>query len=199
MDPATALLIGGSLFKFFGGLFAGQGAKRAGRMEADRLNFNAEIAELQAQDAEQRGVDAAGKQRAVTRQVIGTQRAGFAAQNVDVNVGSAIDVQADAALLGELDARTIEHNAAREAWGYRATAIDRRLAANVAKQTGQAQGNAAIVGAAGTLISDVGLLADKYGWGKPKTSQPQPQASRGSSWLNPAATDLALSRMNPAA
>jgi hypothetical protein len=161
------LLGAGAALKFIGGIISGKGAKEAGRLEQERLNFNADIADLQAADAEQRGVEAVSNQRAATRQVIGTQRAGYAAQNVDVHVGSAVDVAADAALLGELDAQTIQRNAEREAWGYRAQAVDRRMAGNVARQSGNSQGNAAYFGAAGTLISDASLLADKYG-PKPK-------------------------------
>jgi hypothetical protein len=157
----------------FGGIMAGRAAKRAGKAEAERLEYNADIADLQAADALQRGVDAAGKQRAVTRQVIGTQRAGFAGQNVDVNVGSAVDVQADAALLGEHDAQQITANAEREAWGYRVEAVDRRLAARNARQNGNAAGNAAYFQTAGTLMTGTGLLAEKYGWPPPKpTSTP---------------------------
>lgn len=164
----------GAGLQFLGGIIAGRGAKNTGKLEHERLNFNAAIADLQAADAEQRGVDAAGKQRATTRQVIGTQRAGYAAQNVDIHVGSAVDVAADAALLGELDAQTIQRNAEREAWGYRAQAENLRMAGEVARQSGNSQGNAAYVGAAGTLMTNATLLADKYGFKKPPTPSPSP-------------------------
>lgn len=153
----------GAGLKFLGGIIAGKGAKEAGRLEQQRQYFNADIADLQADDALQRGVDAVSRQRAAARQIIGTQRAGYSGQNVDVHVGSAVDVAADAALLGELDAQTIQHNAEREAWGYRVQAVDRRMAGDVARQSGNSQGNAAYFGAAGTLISEGSLLADKYG------------------------------------
>jgi hypothetical protein len=148
--------------QFLGGLFSGRAAKQAGQAEAERQNFNAQIADLQADDALQRGVDLASRQRMLTRQVVGTQRAGYGGQNVDVGVGSAVDVQADAALLGELDAKQIQFDAEREAWGYRVAAADRRLAAEVARKTGNAQGNAAYFGAAGTLLTGSALLVDKY-------------------------------------
>jgi hypothetical protein len=142
---------------------SGAAAKKAGQAEAARLEYNALIADLQADDALGRGADAVSKQRAVTRGVIGTQRAGFSGQNVDVNVGSAIDVQADAALLGEIDAQTLMHNAEREAWGYQAEALDLRIAADTARRTGAAQQSAARWGAVGsTLIGSGNLLLQKY-------------------------------------
>jgi hypothetical protein len=159
-----ALLIGGAAMKFFGSIFAGRAAKKAGQMEQDRQEYNAKIADLQAGDAIQRGVDASAKQRLATRQLIGTARAGFAAQNVDVSVGSALDVQADMALLGEIDAHQITANAEREAWGYEVQAVDRRMAGAIARQTGNAQGNAAYFGAVGGALTDAGGLATRYGF-----------------------------------
>ena len=118
---------------------------------------------MQARDALGRGAEAASRQRAVTRGVIGTQRAGYAGQNVDVGVGSAIDVQADAALLGELDAQTLIQNAEREAWGYKVEGADRRMAADVARKGGAAQASAITWGAAGsTLTGASSLLLQRY-------------------------------------
>jgi hypothetical protein len=172
VDPFTLFLIGGAAVKFLGGIFQGRAAKRAGKAEGERLDFNADVSELQAADALGRGYEATSRQRSLTRQVIGQQRAGFAGQNVDVTVGSAVDVQADAALLGELDAQQIQQNAEREAWGYQVGALDQRFAAENARKNGNAAGNAAYFGAVGTLMTDTALMADKYGWGKPKPQAP---------------------------
>lgn len=49
---------------------------------------------------------------------MGAIKAAEAAGNVDVNSGSAVDVQSSAAALGELNAITIRGNAAKEAYGY---------------------------------------------------------------------------------
>jgi hypothetical protein len=90
--------------------------------------------------------------------LIGTQRAGFAGQNVDVGQGSPTDVQGDAAYLGELDALKIRNNAAREAWGYRVQAQNARMGGQNAQTASQ-------YGAAATLIGGgISLLASRYGW-----------------------------------
>lgn len=121
--------------------------------QADKLyQRNAQIAEIQAKDALARGRVEAKRARRQTEQVIGAQRTGFAAQGVDVNRGSALDIQADAAYLGELDALTIRNNAAKEAWGYRTQADDLRFQGAVAKQEGQFGAFKTIIGAGGSML-----------------------------------------------
>src|SRR5688500_10743213 len=96
---------------------AGQAQQRAAESQAALADYNAAIADLQAKDAVERGAIEAGKFRARTRGLIGEQVAGFAAGNIDVGFGSAVDVQAGAAFAGELDALPGRTDASREAWG----------------------------------------------------------------------------------
>lgn len=79
---------------------------------------NADLAAVQSQDAIARGNRASGRNDIATARLIGTQRAALASQGVDVNTGSALDVQKDSAAMGALDSLTIRNNAWREAWGY---------------------------------------------------------------------------------
>lgn len=83
---------------------------------------NRQFSELMAEDAIRRGDRAALQHRKKVRQLIGSQRAALAAQGIDVNAGSAMDVQLDTASLGAQDAETIKNNAWREAWGLRSQA-----------------------------------------------------------------------------
>lgn len=160
---------------------AGQAAKKAGEsqqvvanLQGDQLDYNASVADLQAQDALDRGQADEAKFRKSIAGVIGQQRAGFAGQGVDVGSGSAVDVQADAAYLGELDAQTIRANAKREAWGFSVQAADYRSSAAVARKGGaidaQAGRNAATAGniaAIGTIAGGAGsLLLQRYQFGK---------------------------------
>jgi hypothetical protein len=109
-----------------------------------------------------------------TRALIGEQRTGFAAGNIDVGFGSAVDVQEDAAFLGELDALTIRTNAAREAWGMRVEGEDLRKQAEIQRKeganaaaAGRARQTGAVLGAIGTGISGTSsLLQAKYGFKK---------------------------------
>lgn len=153
---------------------AGQLERQAAEAQAELTDYNAQVAELQAQDAIERGGDEENRFRAMVRGAIGAQRAGFAAGNIAVGFGSAADVQADAAFLGELDALQIRQNAAREAWGFQVEATDLRRRADIARQEGvmleRAGGERArqsYIGAGSTLISaGQSLLEQRYFGGK---------------------------------
>ncbi len=135
-------------------------------------DWNASIAELQADDAIARGNADADRFRSSVNGLIGKQRAGIAAGNIDVNYGSPVDVVADTATQGEKDILTIKNNAAREAWGFRVTAQDTREKARIARREGtflqlqanqqatqlQLQGVSSVLGSGSTII------ANRYGW-----------------------------------
>lgn len=88
-------------------------------MQAATADNNAQLAEWQAQDATSRGQRAEQVSRGKTAQLASTQKASFAARGLDVNVGSALEIQQDTAYMGEIDAQTIRANSAKEAWGFR--------------------------------------------------------------------------------
>ncbi len=162
-------LIASAATSAYGQHKAGAAQKRAGEMSGDLMDYNADIADLQAKDALERGAIAESSYRGQVRGIVGQQKAGFAGQGVDVSSGSALDVQADATRLGELDALQIRHNAMREAWGYNVQAYDLRQRAQIARETGQAMQSAANWGAAGTIVSAGGnLMLMKYGYDQAK-------------------------------
>ena len=142
-----------------GTAFSAYSQMKAGQGQQQMFERNAAFAEFQAVDALARGKETEKRSRQNTNQVIGAQRTSFAAQGVDVNKGSPLDVQADAAYLGELDALTIRNNAAKEAYGYRTQGTDYRARGEVAADTGKMGALTTIIGSGGSL-----LLA-KYGGG----------------------------------
>jgi hypothetical protein len=183
MGVMTALVIGSLAAQAYSSYKQGKAAKKAGEAgqtaaesQADLADYNAQVATVQADDAVARGGEEESRFRAGTRGLIGTERAGQAAGNVDVGYGSALDVQADTAYLGELDALTIRTNAAREAWGYKVQAEDLHARARIARrtgvmvaETGRAQANAAYLGGASNLLAgSANLYQAKYGF-KAKT------------------------------
>lgn len=107
-----------------GDLASGFFGARAYQDQADlqRLagGINRDFANLQAEDAIKRGDVAAARYGQKVGRLIGSQRAGYAAQGVAVNTGSAAAVQDEARLEGALDAQQIRNNAWREAFGLRA-------------------------------------------------------------------------------
>lgn len=79
---------------------------------------NAEIERQRIADAHIRGKIEANRFRSKIEGIVGSQKAAFAGGNIDISSGSAVAFERDTRILGELDARTIENNALREAHGY---------------------------------------------------------------------------------
>jgi hypothetical protein len=176
-----ALLLAGvgTGLQVYGAVKQGKAQKEAGKRQQEAANseatiqdYNAQVADLQSQDAVDRGAEEESRYRSQIRGAIGSQRANIAAGNIDVGFGSAVDVQADAAFLGELDAMQIKTNAAREAWGYQVQAEDYRKRAEITRKEGvyleKAGGQAAqssYLQAAGSLIGGTAsLLQMRYGF-----------------------------------
>lgn len=153
---------------------AGAAQAEVSNSQADVADFNAHVADLQATDAVERGAEAESRFRTQVRGAIGSQRNAIAGNNVDVGFGSAVDVQGDAAYLGELDALTIRTNAAREAWGYQVQAADLRKQGDIDRKAGANQiaaGEQAATASnfqvgATLLTGGASLLQAKYGFGK---------------------------------
>jgi hypothetical protein len=171
---ATSILIGAMIaatatstaIAVTGQVKAGRAAKRVGESQGQLDEYNAGVADLEAKDALRRGGEEEARFASSVAGVVGTQRAGFAGQNVDVATGSAADVQADATRLGQLDITQIRRNAQREAWGHSVEAENYRRGAVIARQGGQAQLTASKYAAAGTLLGGASsLLLARYGWG----------------------------------
>lgn len=153
MWPLLAFMVGSSVVQAIG-------QKKQGNSANEAAKFNAKVAEQQAEDAVLRGHDEETRFRQGVRMLVGSQRADFAGQGVDVSQGSAADVQADAAFLGELDAQKIRTNAALEAWGYRQQAESFR-------RGGQAASSAANWNVASTALGGAtSVVAAAYGWGR---------------------------------
>jgi hypothetical protein len=166
MAAFTALAIAGLALQAYGAVKSAKDAKKAGtaqqqaaESEAQIADYNAGIAELQAKDAIERGAETESRFRTQVRGLVGSQRAGVAAGNIDVGYGSAVDTQADAAYLGELDAQNIRTNAAREAWGFNVQATDLRKRAAIARKTGYYAGQAGKADATTAYIKGAGQLA----------------------------------------
>src|SRR4051812_13547992 len=91
----AALTAASSITGALGQRRQGAAAEAQGNYEASIYGVDADLAEQQAADAIARGHEAELRARTATRQMIGSQRAGFTAAGVDANVGSAEDLQAD--------------------------------------------------------------------------------------------------------
>ncbi len=152
---------------------AGTGLKVAGQLQggayqAQVARNNAKIA---TQNAEYERV--VGQDRAAISSMKGAQKSGAvkaaqSANGVDVNSGSAVDVQAGEREADTLDTETILNDSELAAYGYTTQAK------NFEGQADQEESSATF-DALGTLASSAGQLASKWGppGGTPKTDAPR--------------------------
>jgi len=118
------------------------------------------IAERQAADAIDRGNIAVQQHRLKVQQFKGRQRSVLASSGFDANEDDALDILADTAEIGEMDALTIRNNAEREAYQ------SRLRASNAGAQAGLLQNQSdrmspAMTGAA-TGASGLATVADRW-------------------------------------
>lgn len=135
-----------------GGMMGAQNARQQGAFQAAMAEQNAAYKEAAAQDAEKRGAVEADRYRRQVGQLIGSQRTGFAANGIDVNSGTAAEIQDDTAAFGEFDALTIANNAAREAWGYRVGAQNDLMNGRMAQSNAKSAATGSILGGVGSAF-----------------------------------------------
>lgn len=146
-EPVTWLIIGGTLLAA-GQVYQGQAAKKAG-------DANARVQTILANDAIERGKAKEASQRRKTAALKGRQAVVFGASGGEINTGSALEILADTAQFGELDALRIRSNAEREAFGFLSGAAISRAAGKNARTT-------SILNAAGTLITTGATVGSKW-------------------------------------
>lgn len=147
--------------------------RAASEYQRRQFERNQEFANLQAESALARGTTEANLTRAAGRRVIGAQRAALAASGIEVDSGTALELQAQTAGAAAMDAEAIRTNAWREAWGYRVEALNAGTSASLASSAGR-------VSAANTLLTG-GLNALQLGF---RGVSGAVDALRGASRLN---------------
>lgn len=145
-----------------GGVMQGNAAKAQAGQQALQQRTNALYAQDAAEDAVKRGTYDADLQRVRTAQSIGTQRAAAAGNGGDVNSGTNAQLQADTAALGELDALTIQNNAAREAYGFKVQALTGLSNARQTEANGETAQRSSILGG---IIKGASSYASSTGFG----------------------------------
>jgi hypothetical protein len=134
-----------------GSLVSGIGGMESADYQAQVARNNALIAEQNATRAVQSGDVQATNQGLRSRAQLGTIKASQAGNNIDVNSGSAVDVQSSARQLGMLDALTIRNNAANQAYGYKVQAVSDKAQAQLDQMQGQTALESSLLGGASSL------------------------------------------------
>lgn len=142
------------------------GAYQAGKAQKSTLRFqermgeiNARVAEGQAQTMLLRGQREEQNVRLRTAHLKSAQRTSLAANGIDLNSQTAVNVLTSTDVMGEIDANTVAADAVRAAWGYRTqstNALNEALLRGAAANGISAGGAAAssLVGSAGTVAQE---------------------------------------------
>lgn len=97
---------------------------QTGEYKADIARMNSEIAGEQSDVAIKRGMQQEQYLRRDYSQLVGKQRAMLAAQGMDLNEDTALNIQLDTRRQEELDVLTLRNNTSMEAWGYKVQAFN---------------------------------------------------------------------------
>lgn len=126
---------------------SGQAAaqRQQGKWMEETSDFNARMLELQAEDVTRRGDAEAALAASRGRQVVGAQKATYAASGVDVASGSALDVANDSEFQAQLDVQKIKQNAWRAAWGLTSEAELTRQQGRMGRLAGNAEADATML------------------------------------------------------
>lgn len=138
-----------------------------GRAQSRLAEYNAQLAQRQAQAEEQAGLARADAIREQNKAVAAQQRAGYGASGVDVNTGSPLLVQAKQAGYMEMAAMDAARDAAIGSEGYRDEATLDRMQGSVSRSAGRTGALASILqGTASTANRiDTNLTGGKKWWG----------------------------------
>ncbi len=141
----ASLVMGG--IQLLGGQSEAEALRKKGEYEKQIYDINSNMADIQAGDAIRRGDAEAGEVRNNAKRIAGAAKSSYAGQGVDVNSGSAGDTQAEILLSSEKDVATVKSNAWREAFGYKAQALNSRMQGNLAAMGAKNQANNTILSA----------------------------------------------------
>lgn len=166
---ATSLLIASSAsqgINSFGTAYnQSKATAAAGDYNAKMMELNAKLADYQGEDAIRRGNADAQKHRKNVKQMQGAQRVALAAQGIEIDSGSAAQIQEDTRMLGEMDAMTIKNNAWREAWGYRVQAAQGRSQAEFTRMASRNEARSTLLTGGMKALSS-GVEGAYYGFKK---------------------------------
>jgi hypothetical protein len=158
-DPATGVAVASLLF-------AARNQQQQGKFQEKTANFNARVAENQAESERAAGTEAEITHRNRVNRFISTQRARLASSNVDLTSGSAAGLQEDSFLLGEADALRIRSNTGSRVDALRSGASLLTQQGDFASSAGNRNAFATVLGGTANVL-DSGV-ADK--WLKPSSA-----------------------------
>jgi hypothetical protein len=151
VGAATAVGIGATVLSAAGAAASAVGSIQQGNYSAQVAKNNATIAKQSEAYSAQAGQVAAENQSLQNASQLGIIRANQAANNVDNNSGSALQVQTDQQSAGDLDTQTTLHNALLQAYGYQSQATSQTAQAKQDTTAGYEEAGAGLLGSVSSL------------------------------------------------
>jgi len=166
-DPVSmSMMVAGGAFKAFSSILSGDRQAEAYKYQSSMALYNAQIAKQNQKYAFDVGEQQAEKQGLAGQAQAGQIKAAQGASGVDVNTGSARDVQASQHLVSQMDLNTIREKAAKTAYDFSVTAANYE---NQSKGFNKAAENARTEGrlnAIGSIIGSAGSVSSKWMQGR---------------------------------
>lgn len=155
-----------------GGLLSAFGAEKAGAAQQQMYNYQAAVAQINSKIDIQNADYAVnqGEQQSTAygmkeAQTFGQIRASEGASNIDVNSGSASQVQSSERAVGAIDTTTIRSNAAKVAYDYDTKSTMDLNQATLDTMAGVNAKTAGDINAASSVLGTVGSVSTKWAQG----------------------------------
>lgn len=145
----VAIAVGLAAYQVYAGAKQAETIRRQANVTKQLNEMNAQYAELDAYRAEQDGQSEVARYQSEIDRVVGDQRVALAAANVDVNYGTAAELQGEARLTGLLNQMELQNRAQMKAAGLKRQANNIRFSAT--QQLEQANANASAAQTAGVI------------------------------------------------
>ena len=158
----TAAAVAGTAVSTMGAIQSANAQAAAARYQAQVAANNAKIAQQNSEyaiQAGQRKSEIAGEQQ---RSILASARGALAASNVDVNSGSASDVQTTDRQAGYQTVSNVLNNADLTAYGYKTQATNFMAQSSLDSSTASQAGTAGAYSAAGTLLGGASSLSSQW-------------------------------------
>lgn len=157
----AASAVGGAT-SAYGAIATGQANGMSADYAAAVARNNAVTAGYNADYALASGSQQEEGQQMKTKATLATQKSAQAANGIDVNSGTAVDVRRSTDELGHLDALTILNNAANKAAGFRAQQSNFTAEAGLDTMKGDTSRMSGYISGMGSLISSASSVGDKW-------------------------------------
>ncbi len=144
-----------------GGLYGGVSAFKASQYQAKVLENNAKTQDTNRSNALIAGNERESRIRMQVARTIASQRAAYAANGVDVDVGSPVDIANSSRLEGEADVAVAHYQALQEAYGFSQEAWSDRANAKLAKAEGRNKLIGSFLDAGSSYLSGASSLRKK--------------------------------------